>query len=213
LPPTKHPKIALISGENQTFRLSDENSYMPSMKRFLKPLDIMDAATRSPLNPDFLVLMMPPALLHHSTIGRLSSSIINLLQQRFSVHIKLCSLQEHGIPLEHTTLLLIASPQCDLLPWSMDWPTVDTPPSVKILDVIGDLDFENNQRGGDGYVCSVHNGYTSLGDGLKMLNRHIYNHQTGRAAQSGETFDINATSVSLSHIIPTIHPSKSLRKS
>ena len=69
---------------------------MPSIEQFLYPLDIMDAAAESSLSPDFLVLMMLPALLHFSTIGRFSATMLKLLEQRLSVYMKLSALQDHA---------------------------------------------------------------------------------------------------------------------
>src|SRR5262245_6033636 len=81
LPPSGHPKIALVAGENSNFRLSHGNKKMPTVEAFLRPLDIMDSVTSSHISPEFTVLQMPPALLHGLTMNRLSKSILRLLEQ------------------------------------------------------------------------------------------------------------------------------------
>jgi hypothetical protein len=179
------------------------------MDEFLRPLDLMDAAANSPLDPDFLVMLMPPALLHRSTISRFSTSIFKLLEQRLSVHIRLSSLQDHGIPQERSTLIVVASPFCASLPWHFDWPVTRPRPSVKVKDLIGDLAFENPRatRGAKGgFVCSVP---SDQGNGR---TQYIYNHQTGRSAPLGETpIDMSANAISVSCNSPKflVHPSKS----
>jgi hypothetical protein len=215
LPTPEHPRIALVAGENTSFRLSDGNKQMPSMDEFLRPLDVMDAATNSPLGPDFLVMLMPPALLHRSTIGRFSTSIFKLLEQRLSVHIRLSSLQDHGIPQERSTLIVVASPFCASLPWHFDWPITGPRPSVKVKDLIGDLAFENpraTQGAKGGFVCSVPAQKNPASDEGNGRTQYIYNHQTGRSTPLGETpVDMSANAISVSCNSPKslVHPSKS----
>ena len=214
LPPPEYPRIALVAGENTRFRLSDRNKQMPSMDEFLRPLDVMDAAANSPLSPDFLVMLMPPALLHHSTIGRFSRSIFKLLEQRLSVHINLSPLQDHGIPQERSTLIVVASPFCAPLPWHFDWPVPGPHLSVKVKDLIGDLAFENPRasRGAKGgFVCSIPTRNSPTSDEGNGRTKYIYNHQTGRSAPLRETpIDMNANAISMSCNSPKslVHPRK-----
>lgn len=139
----EYPRIPLVAGENTCFRLSDGNQQMSLMEEFLRSLAIMEASAKSPLGPDFLVMPMPPALLHRSTIGRFSTSIFKLLEQRLSVHIKLSPLQDHGIPQDRSTLIVVASPFCASLPWDLNWPVTGPRSPVKIKDFIEDLASEN----------------------------------------------------------------------
>jgi hypothetical protein len=215
LPTPEHPRIALVAGENTPFRLSDRNKQMPSMDEFLRPLNVMDAAANSLLGPDFLVMLMPPALLHRSTIGRFSTSIFKLLEQRLSVHVRISSLQDHGIPQERSTLIVVASPFCASLPWRFDWPVTGRRPSVKVEDLIGDLAFENpraTQGGKGGFVCSVPAQNRPTIDEENGRTQYVYNHQTGRLAPLGQTpIDMSANTISMSCNSPKslVHPSKS----
>ena len=214
LPLSEHPRIALVAGENTHFRLSDRNIQMPSMDEFLRPLDVMDAAANSPLSPDFLVMLMPPALLHYSTIGRFSRSIFKLLEQRLSVHINISQLQDHEIPQERRTLIVVASPFCAPLPWHFDWPLTGLHLLVKVKDLIGDLVFENPraaQGAKGGFVCSVPARNNPASDEGNGRTKYIYNHQTGRSAPPRETpIDMNATAISMScnSAKSLIHPCK-----
>jgi hypothetical protein len=204
-----------VAGKNTCFRLNDGNKQMPSMEEFLRPLEIMDAAANSPLGPDFLVMLMPPALLHRSTIGRFLTSIFKLLEQRLSVHMKLSPLQDHGIPQERSTLIVVASPFCASMPWHFDWPVTGPRPSVKIKDLIGDLAFENpraTQGAKGGFVCSVPAQNNPDSDEGNRSTKYIYNHQTGRSAPLGKTpidMNANANSVSCNSPKSLVHPSKS----
>lgn len=187
---------------------------MPSIDEFLRPLDIMDAAVHSPLHPDFLVMLMPPALLHCSAIGRFSTSIIKLLEQRLSVHIRLSSLQDHGIPQERSTLIVVASPFCASLPWHSVWPVTGARPSVNVKHLLGDLAFENpraNQGVRGGFVCSIPTQNNLASDEGNRRTQYVYNHQTGRPAPLGEIpIDMNANAISVSWNSPKalVHPSK-----
>jgi hypothetical protein len=192
---------------------------MPSMEKFLGPLNIIDAAVKSPLSPDFLVLLMPPALLHCSTIGRFSTSVIKFLEQRLSVHIKLSPLQDHGIPQERSVLVVVASPSCASLPWDSDWPVTSQEPSITIKDLIGDLAFENprlTQIANNGFVCSGPAQSNLAPDESNGSTRYIYNHRTGRLPPPGKIpIDMDANAIQMSRNGPEdwIHPSKSLTSS
>ena len=217
LPSPEDPRIALVAGENTRFRLSDGNKQMPSIDEFLTPFDIVDAASNSPLSPDFLVMLMPPALLHHSTIGRFTKSIFKLLERRFSVHIRLYSLQDHGLSQERSTILVVASPFCAALPWSIGQPINGPRPWVEVKGLIGDLAFENpraTQGAKGGFVCSVPAQNKPVSDEGNGRPLYIYNHQTGRSAPLGEDpIDMSANAIPLYYDSPKslVHPSKSFR--
>ncbi|KAF9876158.1 hypothetical protein CkaCkLH20_06101 [Colletotrichum karsti] len=78
-PPEGSALVALVAGENSTFRLSAENTKMPSKESFFAPLDIVESVAASEINPDFTVLQMSPAVLHPSALGRFSATISQLL--------------------------------------------------------------------------------------------------------------------------------------
>lgn len=204
-----------MTGDNTSFRLSDENSQMPSVEDFLAPLDISDAATESPLDPDFLVMMMPPALLQASAKGKFSKSVLKLLERRLSVHVKLCPLQSHRLLQMRSTLIVVASSFCASLPWHPDQPFTSVEPSLKVQDLIGDLTFENPRAtlgAKSGFLCSgqIPGGSSrSQGGGI---TKYIYNHQTGRQPPpAGMPIDWNSNTVSVSNNSSKslVHPSKS----
>ncbi|KAI9796210.1 MAG: hypothetical protein M1833_006461 [Piccolia ochrophora] len=216
LPPHERPRIALVAGENPVFRLNERNKQMPCTEEFLKPLDIMDAAAKSRLGPDFLVMLMPPALLHHSASGRFSSSIFKLLEHRLSVHIKYSPFKDHAIPQEQGKLIVVASPFCAPLPWHLDWPVTSCHPSVTVMDLIGDLAFEksrSSQGPKGGFICSVPAQNNNASDQRNLQTKYIFNYQTGRSAPLGETpIDMNAKAISMSCNGPNslIHPGAKL---
>ncbi|KIX03818.1 uncharacterized protein Z518_07371 [Rhinocladiella mackenziei CBS 650.93] len=207
------PKVAIIAGEHALFRLNDGNKWMVSRKQFLEPLDIVDAAAKSSIRPNFLVALMPPALLHSSTIGRFSTTILKLLGQRWSVHIRLCPMHDHAIPQDRRVLAVIASPCCDSLPWDLDWTTMNLESSVTIDDVIRDLAFENQRaipRASGGFVCSHLTQHHLDAEGAGLA-RYFYNHQTGSRPDDREaTLKMDVANIfALSHsATPLIHPTR-----
>ncbi|OAP54876.1 hypothetical protein AYL99_10576 [Fonsecaea erecta] len=151
------PNIALIAGGNAPFRLNDENDAMPSTEQFVSTLDLVNIAVESPGKPDFLVMLSSPAVLHGSVVSRFLATIINLLEHRRSVHMRLCHLQAYGLPQARSVLLLVASPFCAPLPWYLHWPSLRTPPPITLRDLIADLDFDNSRMGAEqerAFVCS-----------------------------------------------------------
>ncbi len=186
------PKIALVAGGNSPFRLSEANQKMPSIEQFVSQLDLLDAAFKSPGKPDFLVMLCSPAMLHQSVVPRLIVAILNLLEHRLSVHMKLCHLQDHGLPLGRSIFIMIASPFCAPLPWCLHSPSVPSSlgaPSTTLGDLIVDSAFENPRAGlgplQRAFVCSppldMHNGNVLQAE---RYASHVYNHQTGQESAS-----------------------------
>lgn len=217
LPPPGNPMIALVTGENTNFRLSQGNKVMPSVELFLSPLGIMDSATSSHFRPDFTALQMCPAVLHSSTIRRFSESILRLLEQGQTVRISLQSLQAHGIPQHRSILVIVGSrfPGLAHVSTKRHDPPAIAPGAVrsqsprKIKAFIGDLASENpraTEGAGGAFVCSQ-------GDGAGMPPRYIYNHGTGQhvPGEDAKAIDMDADTVALSCNSPQslIHPGKS----
>lgn len=156
---------------------------MPSIEQFVSQLDLLDAAISTAGKPDFVVTLCSPAMLHLSVVPRLLAAILNQLEHRLSVHVKLCRLQEYGLPLERSVLIMIASPFCAPLPWCLHSPaTPRIGSSTTLQDLIADLAFENPHAGlgsQPAFVCSpqlhIHQGDAQPGN----YSSHIYNHQTG----------------------------------
>lgn len=211
--PSGNPKVAIVAGENSNFRLTPEATSMPSEQEFLTPLDLLDMASRSFFQPDFLVLTMPASVLHQSTIGRLSIAIERLRDLRNLVQVSLQPLSNYGILQERWSLVLIASPYPGLGLFSVGRaranradPTERTSTRV-VRDIIGDLEF-SNPRESRGFVCSS----APTRDGAAgHLPRNIYNHYTGKASLGHfSVVDMNASSVSLSCKLTDLkHPSES----
>jgi hypothetical protein len=156
---------------------------MPSMEQFVSQLDVLDAAINTPGKPDFSVMLCSPAMLHLSVLPRLLVAILNLLEHRLSVHVKLCRIQEHGLPWGRSILTVIASPFCAPLPWCLHSPSASgLGPPTTLRDLIVDLAFENPRAGlgpQRAFVCSppinLHHGDAQA----EKHPSHVYNHQTG----------------------------------
>ncbi|OQV05976.1 hypothetical protein CLAIMM_10624 [Cladophialophora immunda] len=178
------PNIALIAGRSAPFRLNEANNRMPSAEHFVSLLDLVDAAVETPGKPDFLVMLSSPAMLHASFVPRFLATIINLLKHRRSVHIRLCRLQEHGLPQERSILLVVASPFCAPLPWYLHWPSLPRKEQpITLRDLIVDLDFDNPRLGSGSkraFVCSPPLDAAHPDQRRGPCLDHVYNHQTGQ---------------------------------
>jgi hypothetical protein len=161
------------------------------------------------LKPDFLVLLNSPAILHRSTISRLSESIFKLLEQRLSVHLKLSPLQDYGIRQSRSILTLVASPVCASLPWQHEGPINGPRPSAKVEDIISDLAFVNpraRQSYGCRLVCNSPNSPAT-----NMPIKAVYNHQTGRSPLFGvepANLDLDVIALSRNSTETLVHPSE-----
>ena len=214
-PPLLHgppPTVALVAGEHQFFRLTDENKLMPSAEEFLKPWEIVVAATRSSLDPDFVVGLLSPTSLHPSTVRSFSKSILQLLERRLSVHIKLSPQCDHTSSLHRNLLIVVASPYCDSLPWDASGPFTDTDSYASGDDLISDLSFENPRTMPEtsrGFVCS-HPRQEFPGVEDDQQPKLIYNHQTGIYRDSARTNRRNALDTSTIYNSPRsmTHPTR-----
>ena len=177
------PKIIVVASEHSCFRVNESNKSIPSIEDFQYPLATTEAAI-SALTLDFLVMLMPPAILHSSSVCRFASTIIRILEKRMSVHIKLIPLTEYGLPQHRGILAIVASPFCAALPWQVDdWLENSVEPEVRITDLIGDLEFVNPRAADNsnvGFVCCQP---TEDDPGASTsVTKYIYNHQTGRTS-------------------------------
>ena len=183
------PRIALVTGAPYPFRLNDKNELMPSVGEFLLPLDIAVAAAKSRLSPHFVVLITHSAILHQSTIERFSAAVFELLERNYSVHLKLTTLQQHGIPQDRSILLMVAAPPSASLPWQSNWPLSDSQLSCKVKDLIGNIAFDNPRASTEtkgGFVCSI-----PASDGSNEASTHngarlLYNHRLEGQARRGK---------------------------
>lgn len=158
---------------------------MPSMEQFVAPLDLLNAAADASEKPDFLVMLGSPALLDASVVAWLLGTMLNLLEHRLSLHVKLCRLQELGLPQERSILIVVASPFCAPLPWCLHWPPLRPPSTLR--DLIADLAFDNPRTGAGpqrAFVCSPSLDTLHEGGRADASPRNVYNHQTGRQPSS-----------------------------
>lgn len=197
-----------------SFRLHYKNTFMPPLAEFFSPLDVVDATLESRLAPHFLVVTQSPAVLHHDSKGRFSSTILKLLQRNYSVHLKLTDLREHGLPQDRGLLLLVAALPSVVLDWQASWPLPGSRLSHPVEDLISDLNFSNPRVSAgtnSGFVCSwpldpdTQDPLTF--DGARLL----YNHQTGRMGGTGmQPLNLDADNICLSPYlgINVLHPRK-----
>ena len=169
---------------------------MSTIEEFLRPLGYVVEILET-LKPSLLVLLLPPAVLHPDVSEALRSAILSLLQRRLSVHLKLTTTREYGLPQNRSLLTLIASPFCASFSWQEDRPESEMSYESRLEDAIGDLAFLNlrsNESGSTGLVCSPPTlDETEIGAHVK---RYIYNHETGkRAAVTTEGVSVSADSV------------------
>ncbi|EXJ59497.1 uncharacterized protein A1O5_12122 [Cladophialophora psammophila CBS 110553] len=193
LPGRASPKVLLFASEHSCFRLDPQNRQMPTLRQFLKPLDAIDEAVVS-LKPDFVVMLLPPAVRHPSAIARFSKTLLGLLQMRFSVHLTLLRLKNYGLPQERSILAIVASPFCAPLPWKFDR-YADEPATIGGLIV--DLAFKNprmENKSNTGFVCLHPNAGGPRGE-MSRLD-HVYNHYTGiRVGPGAESISMDGDTI------------------
>lgn len=172
-------KIALIAGEHTCFRLREQNQSMPSIEQFFEPFEILMACAESVLKPDYMVTLLSPAVLHPMAASKFSSSILQLLELRLSIHIKLCRLPDFNLRQDRIILALITSTSYTNLPWELSEADLDVSETVGIESIIGDLAIANPRSHEDdstGFVCTIPTGFNGLS---RTPNANVYNHYTG----------------------------------
>ncbi len=194
------PKVVLFAGKYANFRINDSNERMPTLQQFLHGLDVIDMAAAGK-GTDFVVMFMPPALLHESAVSRFSETISRLLKMRFSVHLKIIHVGDYGLPQDRNLLVLVASPICAQLPWKFGQHTVPPCDAVDLGRLIADLTFGNSRVANDdriGLVCSRPGGALAS-EGTSMSTR-VYNHYTGlQIAEGGQPVQVEETTTLTLH--------------
>lgn len=196
--PPLSPRVALVAGKCLAFRLDEKDKDLPHLDDFLQPLYVLQAAARSSLNFDFYSAFLPAATLHKAASGQLAATIFSLLKQKRSVHLKLCSFQQYGLPQDRTVLCLVASPMRLPIAWTNDQIQRRT-----LREKIGDLAFVNPRLAHHpqtGFVCPLGEapGVHSTEDVQATTEvKLIYNHLTGQKTESGspEIPDLDAHSL------------------
>ena len=152
---------------------------MPSAEQFLEPLRHVDQVVDA-LQPDFLMLLLPPAVLHPSVLDDFRFRIFDLLERRMSVHLNLQSAKDYGLPQERSILTVVASSVCAPFHWPTGAPDHELVSQPNLMDTIGDLAFSNLRITDDtdvGLICSPPS--LDVEGASETLPRYVYNHCTG----------------------------------
>ncbi|KAJ9618784.1 hypothetical protein H2204_012916 [Knufia peltigerae] len=163
------PKVALISSGSEYFRLNRLNEALPTIEEFLKPLTDIRGVAHA-LEPDFYVMLLSPAVLHRNAVSTFSATILELLEKRMSVHLRLFSLKDLGLPQSRNILVVTAGPFSNALS-NIRWRSEDDA-RLSMADVLRDLSFENPR--------SIHGGDVGLVRSRIGEPGYIFNHNTGR---------------------------------
>ena len=165
---------------------------MATLEEFLRPLTVLSSAVDSLLDMDFFVALLSPASLHPSAVHKLRALILQLLNQRMTVHMKLLPVRNCGLPQARSVLVLVASRVCASLRWPSLPPTPDTDAIENVMARITDLVFKNtrsDEEQGSAFVCPL----------STEPSESVHNHQTGRADElRGTPLDAQAQTVELS---------------
>jgi len=193
------PKVALVAGSYATFRLDDKDEALPHVTEFLQPLHALEAATNSNFDFDVYSAFLSPGVLHKAASTGLAATIIALLSQKLSVHLKLCPLEEYGIAQDRHVLCLVASPLRAPIPWTtgrLSRPTIG--------DVFDDLllaDRHISHHPGCGFTSVIDKSLGAHQTHGTQLNTEVdivYNHQTGDGIMetgASELVDLDARSI------------------
>jgi hypothetical protein len=98
-----------------------------------------------------------------------------------SVHIKLISLKDYGLPQGRSVLTVVAAPFCGELPWAPFCAPDGIQPETNVANMLRDLSFENPRKfhgNGVGFICSASSEQDS--DQPDDRAKYVYNHMTGR---------------------------------
>lgn len=125
----------------------------------------------SPKKLDFLIVTLPCRVFREDSYIQLFRCVYDLLQSRYSVHLKRVSFAEHGITHDGTWVILLASSVCCQAPW--EEPPGERVAKAVLKDRIRDLAFKSPRRDEDNFICR----HPRTGEA-------VYNHNTGRKGQS-----------------------------
>ncbi|KAK5573048.1 hypothetical protein LTR43_001707 [Exophiala xenobiotica] len=145
IPDPTPPKITLLAGEPGNFRLNSLNFKLPSTEQFLKPLAAINEIAEN-AHPDFVVMLLSPSVLHPRAMTDFSSTVIQLLERKMSVHIKLIHFKDYGLPQDRSVLTVVAAPFCGELPWAPFCAPDGIQPETNVANMLRDLSFENPRK-------------------------------------------------------------------
>jgi hypothetical protein len=218
------PKVVLVAGQTGRFTLAEEERHEddPSMTMFLQPAKTVKAlaenVAHAPNSFDFLVWIMPCAILHQRALPSFLETIHLLLERRYSIHMNKVHLPSYGLPHDMTYIVLLASPVCSAARSAWSELTQKT-----INEVIGDLSFKNtridsnNRERAGSFMCMQPPSAnpTSSESNNGPTSTVIYNHNTRQSLPQGAQ-QIDFNSMTLKGIangpfgtLDLQHPSKS----
>ncbi|KAF2665609.1 hypothetical protein BT63DRAFT_69784 [Microthyrium microscopicum] len=204
-----HFLTAVIAGENTTYRIQ-KNSPLPSVERFCRPLEKIESVLATSLGPDFIVLLISPAVLRSKAADKFAATLLRLLDLRYSVHMRLAHLPDHGIPQARKILLLVASALPGPLPWHIDWPsTTQQRKEITVEQVLDGLPRSNTRTSLSpnsitGFACPIAS--QELGSKPSISQQVLYNHQLGHSISKAQPIDLNSKAVGLSCDTSYHHP-------
>ncbi|KAJ9495511.1 hypothetical protein H2202_009051 [Exophiala xenobiotica] len=204
------PKIALLAGGPGNFRLNSLNTELPTTEEFLRPLAAI-SKTAPNFQPDFVVMLLSPSVLHPRAMKDFSSTIVRLLERKMSVHIKLIHLKDYGLPQDQSVLTVVAAPFCGELPWETFCAPDGLQPETNVADMLRDLCFGNPRKlhgNGVGFICSAPREQDS--DQSDNRAKYVYNHMTGLQPSVDDSSPVGVGSSLTLHSGPKFwtHPSR-----
>lgn len=214
LPGPSIPKIALISGHCLPFLVETSPSnphdtaklWLAGISRILKAAATSTASCLGPF--DFIVLMMPSAILHEHVYTPFLSDIFSLLTRRYSVHLKLVHFTDYAVPQAREALILLASPVCAEVLWPEK---VDS--QQKVQDLIRDLASKSPRSSEGGYLRGFVRKYDpspSSSQVTSIAPQNVYNHQPSVLWSKAPPIDLNTKAAEIFgyRVGKTVHPGK-----
>lgn len=173
-------KIAVVAGEHTCFRLHAENLSLPPVEQFCKPFGDILTVMASPLKPDYVVGLLSPVVLHPLAAPQFSNTIRSLVEQRFSVEIKIYPLPGVNNRSEGIVLVLIVSRSYTDSMWGLSETDTIAGQVTEVEAMIRDLAITNarsTEHHSAGFLCSIP--AASDGEMATSSNVNVYNHDTG----------------------------------
>ncbi|OJJ32881.1 hypothetical protein ASPWEDRAFT_42920 [Aspergillus wentii DTO 134E9] len=132
-----------------------------------------------------LVFTFPDWIFHEDAFFQFLKGMYDLLQGRYSIHLKKVSLSQYGLPQDRTVIVFVATSFCSPIQWE-DVFDKNVPTDLKLpRECIGSLRFQNargvEDSGKKSFICKYPDAEVN-----------IYNHQTGRQATDSQILDMDS---------------------